>query len=72
MIAEHLGDVKVMSFRPSEHALISVIEYPDEGSAKRSVAGILALNTLEFLSVVEALWDVIEWVGMLRAANAKA
>lgn len=71
VIAEHHGDVKVVSFSPSEHVLISVIEYPDEGAAKRSVAEIMALNTLEFVSI-EALWDVIEWVGMVRAANAKA
>ena len=65
------GDVKVVSFSPSAVALTSVIEYPDEESAKRSVAGILALGTLEFVAI-EGLWDVVEWVGMIRAANASS
>ena len=60
--------MKVVSFSPSELALTSVIEYPDEQSAKRSVAGILALGTLEFVTI-ETLWDVVEWVGMIRSAN---
>lgn len=68
VIGKHGGDVKVVSFSPSEAALTSVIEYPDEQSAMRSVAGILALGTLEFTSI-ETLWDVAEWVGMIRAAN---
>ena len=59
--------MKVVSFSPSEVTLISVIEYPDEASAMRSVADILALGTLEFVAI-EGLWDVGEWVGMLRAA----
>jgi len=68
VIAEHKGDVKVVSFSPSQVALTSVIEYPSEESAQRSVAGILALNTLEFVSI-ETLWDVVEWVGIVRAAS---
>ena len=70
VIGEHGGDVKVVSFSPSELALTSVIEYPDEQSAKRSVAGILALGTLEFVTI-ETLWDVVEWVGMIRSANTR-
>jgi len=69
VIAEHGGDVKVVSFSPSQVALTSVIEYPDELAAQRSVAGILALGTLEFTSI-ETLWDVGEWVEIVRAANA--
>ena len=69
VIGKHGGDVKVVSFSPSENALTSVIEYPDEHSAKQSVAEILALGTLEFVAI-ETLWDVIEWVGMVRAANS--
>jgi hypothetical protein len=71
VIGKHGGDVKVVSFSPNQLALTSVIEYPDEQSAKLSVAGILALGTLEFVSI-ETLWDVLEWVGMVRAANTKA
>ena len=63
------GDVKVVSFSPSQTALTSVIEYPDEEAAKRSVAGIIALGTLEFVSI-ETLWDIVEWVAMVRAANS--
>ena len=69
IIGKHGGDVKVVSFSPSETALTSVIEYPDEEAAKRSVAGILALGTLEFVSI-ETLWDIVEWVAMVRAATA--
>ena len=68
VIAKHAGDVAVVSYSPSQMALTSVIEYPDEKSAQRSVAEILALNTLEFVSI-ETLWDVVEWVGMVRAAS---
>lgn len=69
VIDKHGGDVKVVSFSPSETALTSVIEYPDEQSAMRSVAAIVALGTLEFVTI-EALWDVGEWVTMLREANS--
>ena len=68
VIAERKGDVAVVSYSPSQMALTSVIEYPDEKSAQRSVAEILALNTLEYVSI-ETLWDVVEWVGMVRAAS---
>ena len=68
VIAQHGGDVKVVSYSPSQMALTSVVEYPDEEAAQRSVAGILALNTLQFASI-ETLWDVVEWVGMVRAAS---
>ena len=56
-------------FCPSDTTLVSVIEYPDELSAKRSVAGILALQSLEFVSV-DHLWDIIEWVGIVRETTA--
>jgi len=71
VIGEHGGDVKVVSFSPSEIAITSVIEYPDEQSAKLATAGVLALGTLEYVSI-ETLWDVVEWVGMVRAANTNA
>ena len=71
VIAEHGGDPKIISFAPGDVTLISVIEYPDELSAKRSVAGILALGTLEYLSI-EVLWDVAEWIGIVREAGATA
>lgn len=68
VIGENGGDVKAVGFSPSDTTLTSIIEYPDENSAKRSVAGIIALGTLEFVSI-EVLWDVIEWTAMVRAAN---
>ena len=71
VIGKHGGDVKVVSYSPSESALTSVIEYPDEQAAKLSVAEILALGTLEFVTI-ETLWDVIEWVGMVRAAATQS
>ncbi len=69
LIAKHGGDVKVVAFAPADTTLFSVIEYPDLASAQRSVAAILALQTLEFVSI-ETLWDVGEWVTMVREANA--
>ena len=63
------GDVKVVAFAPADATLVSVIEYPDLASAQRSVAGILALGTLEFISVQE-LWDIVEWTQMVRKAAA--
>lgn len=61
------GDVKVVAFAPTDATLVSVIEYPDLASAQRSVAGILALGTLEFVSVQE-LWDIVDWTQMVRKA----
>lgn len=61
------GDVKVVGFSPSDGSLVSVIEYPDLASAQRSVAGILALGTLQFESI-EELWDIVEWSQTLRKA----
>ncbi len=69
VIGKHGGDVKVVGFLPSDTTLVSVIEYPDDTSAKRSVAEILALGSLEFVSI-ENIWDVGEWVAMVREANA--
>jgi uncharacterized protein with GYD domain len=67
IIGKHGGDVKVVGFVPSKACLVSVIEYPDEKAAQQSVAEILALGTLEF-DAIEAVWDVVEWTSMLRAA----
>ena len=69
IIAKNGGDAKVIAFSPTDVTLISVIEYPDELSAKHSVAAILALGTLEYVSV-ESLWDIGEWVGIVREAEA--
>jgi hypothetical protein len=70
VIAKHNGNVLSVGFSPSQANLVSVIDYPDEESAQRSVAGIIALRTLEFESI-EHLWDVVEWTTMVRdAANA--
>ena len=69
IIAKHGGDVKLVSFAPTSNALVSAIEYPDLASAQGSVAEILALGTLEYVSV-EQLWDVVEWTQMLRKAAA--
>lgn len=67
VIGRHGGDVKVVAFCPSDTTLLSVIEYPDDLAARKSVAGILALRTLEFVSV-DALWDIGEWVTIAREA----
>ena len=61
------GNVLSVGFSPSQSNLVSVIDYPDELSAQKSVAGILALRTLEFQSV-EHLWDVVAWTAMVREA----
>jgi uncharacterized protein with GYD domain len=71
VIGECGGAVKVVAFSPSELALTSVIEYPDEKSAQQSIARILALGTLEFVSI-ESLWDLGDWIGMVRAAAANS
>jgi phosphohistidine phosphatase SixA len=68
VIGKHGGNVLTVGFSPSQSSLVSVIEYPDELSAQRSVAGILALRTLEFQSI-EQLWDVAAWVSLVREAN---
>ncbi len=67
VIGKHGGDVKVVAFAPNDATLVSVIEYPDLASAQGSVAGILALGTLEFTSIQE-LWDIGEWTQMVRQA----
>jgi hypothetical protein len=67
VIGKHGGDVKVVAFVPTDGTLMSVIEYPDLSSAQGSVAGILALQTLEFVSI-EELWDVVEFTQLVRKA----
>jgi uncharacterized protein YjiK len=67
VIGKHNGDVKAVAWQPSTTTLVSIIDYPDELSAQRSVAEILALGTLEFVSI-DALWDVAGWTAMVRAA----
>ena len=57
------------SFVPKDGTLLSVIEYPDLTSAQQSVAGILALRTLEFVSI-EELRDVVEFTQLVRKAAA--
>lgn len=69
VIGKHGGDVKVVAFTPNDGTLLSVIEYPDLASAQGSVAGILALRTLEFESIQE-LWDVVEFTRLVRKAAA--
>jgi phosphohistidine phosphatase SixA len=68
VIGKHGGNVLTVGFSPTHANLVSVIEYPDELSAQKSVAGILALRTLEFQSI-EQLWDVVAWVSLVREAN---
>lgn len=67
VIGAHGGDAKVIAFSPADGTFVSVIEYPDLTSAKQSVAGILALGTLEFVSIQE-LWDSVEFTQMVRKA----
>jgi hypothetical protein len=51
VIGKHGGKVLSVGFSPTQANLVSVIEYPDELSAQKSVAGILALRTLDFQSI---------------------
>ena len=69
VIGKNGGDVKIVSFVPKDGTLMSVIEYPDLASAQQSVAGILALRTLEFVSI-EELWDIVEFTQLVRKAAA--
>jgi hypothetical protein len=67
VIAQNGGDVKSITYSPSRVALTSVIEYPDQQSAMKSVAEILALGTLEYVEI-EPQWDVAEFLGLARGA----
>ena len=67
-IERHGGEMKAVGVSPSAMNMVSVIEYPDEASAQRAVAEIMALGTLEFESI-ETLWDVADWTSQLRAAQ---
>lgn len=70
VIGAHGGKPSVIAFSPGDGTFVSVIEYPDLTSAQETVAGILALGTLEFVSIQE-LWDTTEFTQMVRkAANA--
>ena len=69
VIAKNGGEVKVTALSAVTGCLVSVIEYPDEAAGKRSVAGVMALRTLEFVSI-EGLWDIGEWTAMVRAEMA--
>jgi hypothetical protein len=62
------GEMKAVGVSPSAMNMASVIEYPDEASAQKAVAEIMALGTLEFISI-ESLWDLGDWTAMLRAAQ---
>ena len=55
------GDPKAASAELGQVGITLIVQ--------RSVAAILALQTLEFVSI-ETLWDVGEWVAMVREANA--
>jgi uncharacterized protein with GYD domain len=67
VIARNGGDVKSVTFSPSHSAITSVIEYPEQHAAMKTVAEIMALGTLEFVEI-EPQWDVIEFTGLVRAA----
>jgi hypothetical protein len=69
VIGAHGGDAKVIAFAPGDGTFVSVIEYPDLTAAQQTVAGILALGTLEFVSIQE-LWDSGEFTQMVRKAAA--
>ena len=55
VIAKTGGDVKAVTYSPSRIALTPVIEYPDQRSAMKTVAEILALGTLEYVEI-EPQW----------------
>jgi uncharacterized protein with GYD domain len=67
-VASNGGDMKYVAISPSGWNIVSVVEYPDDVSAKRGLAAVLALGTLEF-DTVETLWDLTEWTGIQRAAQ---
>jgi uncharacterized protein with GYD domain len=67
VIAKNGGDVKAITYSPSRIALTSVVEYPDQRSAMKTAAEILALGTLEYVEI-EPQWDVAEFTGLVRAA----
>jgi uncharacterized protein with GYD domain len=67
VIAHNGGDVKSVTFSPGRSAITSVIEYPDQQSAMKTVAEIMALGTLEFVEI-EPQWDLLEFTGLARAA----
>ena len=67
VIGAHGGDAKVIAFSPADGTFISIIEYPGITAAKESVAGILALGTLEFVAIQER-WDSGEFTQMGRKA----
>ena len=69
VIGAHGGDAKVIAFSPADGTFVSVIEYPDVMAAKQTVAGILALGTLEFVSIQEP-WDSVEFTQLVRKAAA--
>jgi uncharacterized protein with GYD domain len=67
VIGRNGGDVKSITFSPTHSAVTSVIEYPDQQSAMKTVAEIMALGTLEFVEI-EPQWDLLEFTGLARAA----
>jgi hypothetical protein len=67
VIAKNGEDVKAITYSPSRIALTSVVEYPDQRSAMKTVAEMLALGTLEFVEI-EPQWDVAEFTGLVREA----
>lgn len=67
VIGTNGGDPKVIAFSPADGTFLSIIEYPDVTAAKHSVAAILALGTLEFVSIQE-LWDPVEFTQIVRKA----
>ena len=67
VIAKNGGDVKSITYSPNRVALTSVVEYPDQRSAMKTVAEIQALGTLEFVEI-EPQWDLLEFTGLVREA----
>ena len=67
VIARNGGEVKSVTFSPSHAAITSVVDYPDQQAAMKSIAEIMALGTLEFVEI-EPQWDVIEFTALARAA----
>ena len=67
VIAKNGGEVKSITYSPTRIALTSVIEYPDQQSAMKTAAEILALGTLEYVEI-EPQWDVAEFIGLAQGA----
>jgi uncharacterized protein with GYD domain len=69
VVDKHGGSVKVIGYSPGHMATLAVIEYPDQSSGVRAVAGVASLGTIEFQSI-HPLWDLGEWRTLMAEGAA--